>query len=291
MKIGIIGLGRMGESVAYRLLKDKHEVIGFDPNIKIENINNAKSIEDLTKNVDVIWLMVPAGETVDKVIDQIIPHAKKELIIVDGGNSNFKNTIKRFKKLEEKNIDYIDCGTSGGLKGREIGFSLMIGGKKEIYEKLKPIFKSIAAPNGFEYMGPTGAGHYVKMIHNGIEYSLLQSYAEGLDLLKNNNNYENLNLEKITKVWCHGSIIRSFITELLHEIFEKDQDFKNISGNIGENLTGKWTLEEADEQKIRMDLLKKSLEIRKWSRETGGNYATKVVAMLRNAFGGHKITR
>ncbi len=291
MKIGIIGLGRMGESVAHRLIKDNHEVIGYDPNIKLKNIKTVNSIKGLTKQVEIIWLMVPAGETVDKVINEIVPHIKQNSIIIDGGNSNFEDTIQRYKRLENKNINYIDCGTSGGLKGREIGFSLMIGGKKEIYEKLKPIFKSIAAPNGFEYMGLSGAGHYVKMIHNGIEYSLLQSYAEGLNLLKNNTNYKNLNLEKMTKVWSHGSIIRSFITELAHDIFKQDQNLENISGSIGENLTGKWTLEEAEKQNIPMDLLKKSLEIRKWSRESGGNYATKIVAILRNAFGGHKIKK
>ncbi len=294
MKIGLVGLGKMGQAIAHRLTKDNHEVLGFDSNInksKIENVNFVNSLEDLAKQTEIIWLMVPAGKTVDQVIQKLLPNLKSNSILIDGGNSNFADTVRRYKELKSKNINFIDCGTSGGLAGRKIGFSLMIGGKKEVFEKLQPIFKSIAAPNGYGYMGPSGSGHYVKMIHNGIEYSLLQGYTEGFNLLKNNNRYKNLDLEKITKVWSNGSVIRSFIVELAHNIFLKDQEFKNISGDIGENLTGRWTLDEAKEQNIPIDLLEKSLEIRKWSRESGGNYATKIVAMLRNAFGGHKVKK
>jgi 6-phosphogluconate dehydrogenase len=193
--------------------------------------------------------------------------------------------------LQKNNIHLLDCGTSGGLYGKKKGFSLMIGGDKTVFEKAKPLFQAIAAPQGFGYFGSTGAGHYVKMVHNGIEYSLLQAYAEGFQLLKKNNTYTNFDLEQICEVWKHGSVIRSWIISLSKNIFANDQDFKTISGSIGENLTGRWTLKESKMQNINMPLLEKSLEIRSWSRESGGNYATKIIALLRNAFGGHQIQK
>ena len=155
MKIGLVGLGKMGQAIAHRLTKDNHEVLGFDSNInksKIENVNFVNSLEDLAKQTEIIWLMVPAGKTVDQVIQKLLPNLKSNSILIDGGNSNFADTVRRYKELESKNINFIDCGTSGGLAGRKIGFSLMIGGKKEVFEKLQPIFKSIAAPNGYGYM-------------------------------------------------------------------------------------------------------------------------------------------
>lgn len=296
MKIGLIGLGRMGHAIAYRLLKHGHDVWGFDrdeKNSKLAAANEVKtvaSLQDITKNVNVFWLMVPAGEIVDSVINDLLPHLKQGDIIIDGGNSNFKDSVRRYQNLISQKINYVDCGTSGGLHGKDFGFSLMIGGDKKIFERLEPIFKSIAAPQGYAYMGPSGAGHYVKMIHNGIEYALLQSYAEGFHLLKDGK-YKDLDLEKISDVWNHGSIIRSWILELAHNIFEKDQNLLDVSGKIGENKTGRWMLEEAREQSVPVDLIERSLEIRANSRQDGGNYATKVVAMLRNQFGGHSIEK
>lgn len=310
MKIGLIGLGKMGQAIAYRLLKDNHNVFAYDPFIKkdeiietiyeqdksikektLPNLNLENSIKNLSEKVNIVWLMVPAGDITDKIILELSNYLKENSIIIDGGNSFFENTKKRYSLLKEKNIHFLDCGTSGGVAGKLSGYSLMIGGDKEIFEKIKPIFKSIAAQNGYNYMGVTGAGHYVKMIHNGVEYSLLQSYAEGFDLLKNNSNYPNLNLEKITNTWQNGSVIRSWILDLCKNIFSKDQELKNISGSIAENQTGRWTLNEAEKENISMKLLQDALDIRKESRETGGNYGTKVVAMLRNQFGGHEIKK
>lgn len=295
MKIGLIGLGKMGEAIAYRLSKSNFEVIAFDPNIKqlneIENISFENSIKDVTKKTNIIWLMVPAGDITDSIINKLYKELSPDSIIIDGGNSNFHKTVKRYSLLKEKNIHLLDCGTSGGVAGKLGGYSLMIGGDKDTFKKTEEIFKSIAAPNGYNYMGPSGAGHYVKMIHNGIEYSLLQSYAEGFDLLKNNNNYKNLDLETITETWLSGSVIRSWILELCKNIFNKDQKLNSISGSIGENQTGRWTIDEAKKQGIPMDLLNRALEIRNKSRKTGGNYGTKVVAMLRNQFGGHIVKK
>jgi 6-phosphogluconate dehydrogenase len=296
MKIGVVGLGRMGEAIVYRLVKGGFEVFGFDPSESSRNaIGNlgATPVETLTalaETSDVIWLMVPAGDAVDKIINEIKASLRKDTIVIDGGNSNFQNSVRRAKELEKNGIAYLDCGTSGGLKGRDIGFSLMIGGDHIAYEKVKTIFQAVAAPNGYAHVGPSGAGHYVKMIHNGIEYSLLQSYAEGFHLLKKNNRYKELNLERISRVWSHGSVIRSWILDLAHEVFEEDQELTTISGEIGENKTGRWTMDETKEQDIPMDLLKRSLEVRKESREGKPSFATKVVSMLRNKFGGHKVS-
>jgi 6-phosphogluconate dehydrogenase len=296
MKIGLIGLGRMGHAIACRLIKSGHAVWGFDSDANIlktacqDGVKPSSSIQELARHVNVFWVMVPAGDPVDEVINELTKHIKSGAVIIDGGNSNFKDSVRRYKALKSKNIDFIDCGTSGGLQGKDIGFSLMIGGDKEAFEKLDPVFKSIAAPEGYAYMGPAGAGHYVKMIHNGIEYALLQSYAEGFQLLKEGR-YKDLDLEKISSVWNHGSIIRSWILELAHEVFAQDQNLTEISGKIGENKTGRWTLDEAKEQNVPVDLIERSLQIRAASRQTGGNYATKVVAMIRNRFGGHPLAK
>ncbi len=294
MKVGLVGLGRMGEAIAYRLLKAKHKVIAFDTDsksaskVKGQGTKIVKRLADVAKEVSIIWIMVPAGSVVDKVIKGLLPSLKKGSILIDGGNSNFKDTIKRSKFLKKHKIHFVDCGTSGGLHGRKIGFSLMVGGEEESFKKICPILKAIAAPKGFDYMGPEGSGHYVKMVHNGVEYALLQSYAEGFNLLKNGP-YKKLDLKKITEVWLGGSIIRSWILDLSLDVFSKDQNLKNVSGEIGENLTGRWTVEEAKKCKIPVDLIENAVAIRSWSRKTGGNYATKVVAMLRNKFGGHPV--
>jgi 6-phosphogluconate dehydrogenase len=295
MKIGLVGLGKMGKAVAYRLSKGKFDIFAFDPNIKkiddVQNINFENSIKDLSKKVNIVWVMVPAGNITENVIKELSENLEPGSIVIDGGNSFFENSKKRYQLLKSKNISFLDCGTSGGVAGKFSGYSLMIGGDESVFEKMDLLFKAIASPNGYNYMGTSGAGHYVKMIHNGIEYSLLQSYAEGFDLLKNNFNYPNLDLEKITDTWRNGSVIRSWILDLCRNIFAQDQDLKGISGSIGENQTGRWTLDEAEKQKISMKLLQDALDIRKESRQTGGNYGTKVVAMLRNQFGGHEVNK
>jgi 6-phosphogluconate dehydrogenase len=294
MKIGIIGLGRMGSAVASRLLRDRHEVYGFDTdqnNLKLafhDGVVTCASLQDLSKQVDIFWLMVPAGQIVDNVISELLKSLKPDAIVIDGGNSNFKDSVRRHEFLKSKKIDFIDCGTSGGLHGKELGFSLMVGGDKKVFQNLEPIFKSVAAPGGHAYMGPSGSGHYVKMVHNGIEYALLQAYAEGFHLLREGK-YKDLDLASVARVWNHGSIIRSWILELAENIFEHDQKFCDISGKIGENKTGRWTLDEAKEQHVSVDLIERALEIRAWSRQSGGNYATKLVALLRNQFGGHEM--
>ncbi|KKQ33570.1 MAG: 6-phosphogluconate dehydrogenase (Decarboxylating) [candidate division TM6 bacterium GW2011_GWF2_37_49] len=296
MKICVIGLGRMGHAVAFRLISGGHEVWGFDTdsnNLKLASGIGVKvvfAVQELAQHASIFWLMIPAGDAVDSVINQLINVLKPGDILVDGGNSHFHDSVRRYKMLKEKQINFVDCGTSGGVQGKELGFSLMIGCDKNVFDKLEPIFKVLATSGGYAYMGPAGAGHYVKMVHNGIEYALLQSYAEGFHLLKEGE-YKDLDLAKVCDVWNHGSIIRSWILDLSHNVFIKDQNFSDISGQIGENKTGRWTIDEAKNKYVPVDLIERALEIRALSRKTGGNYATKIVALLRNQFGGHPFKK
>jgi len=294
MKLGIIGLGRMGASIAWRAIQAGHEVVGFDLDQK--NSDDAKNfgvhivptIAQVAQATAIVWIMVPAGDPVDQVIGQLRAHLQSDAIIIDGGNSHYPDSIRRAKELEVCNIHYLDCGTSGGLRGRVEGFSLMIGGHKAAFEKIVPLCKAIAAPQGYALVGPSGAGHYVKMVHNGIEYALLQSYAEGFQLIKEGSfKKDDLDLEHITQVWMHGSVIRSWILDLSHDVFKDDQKLDTISGAVGDNGTGKWTIDDAHKNNVPVPLIEKSMDIRVWSRQTGGNYATKVIAMIRNKFGGH----
>ena len=294
MKLGVIGLGKMGAAIALRALKGGDCVLGYDPNNAIgaamenEGVEIYASPADLAQKADVIWLMVPAGKPVDEVLAQIIPYVKKEVIIIDGGNSKFTDSVRRGKELLLKGIPFLDCGTSGGIHGHANGFCLMVGGDYAAYEKLLPLLKVLAAPGGVGHVGPSGAGHYVKMIHNGIEYGMLQAYAEGFQLLREGD-YKDLDLEEITRVWNHGAVIRSWLLELSHDVFKRDQFLANVRGTLQEGGTGQWTADNAHQHKIPVPVIEASLEVRKQSRKTGGNFATKVVAMLRNAFGGHAV--
>lgn len=294
MKLGVIGLGRMGAAIAHRALNAGYCVLGYDPNEKIQKelqesgIQIYQSPEAMAVDADVIWLMVPAGKVVDQTLAQISGSLERGKIIIDGGNSHFTDSVRRAKELALRGIHYLDCGTSGGIHGLQNGFCLMVGGDFGSYQKIEPLLKVLAAQNGVGYMGPSGAGHYVKMIHNGIEYGLLQAYAEGFHLLREGT-YKDLDLEKISDVWMHGSVVRSWLLELAHDVFKKDQNLASIGGKIEEGGTGLWTVENAHKNNIPVPVIEKSLEVRKWSRNTGGNFATKFIQMIRNAFGGHKI--
>ncbi len=298
MKMGIIGLGRMGGAVAFRVVQAGHEVIGYDSNKKArknaqeDGIEIANSIADIAEKTRIIWLMVPAGDIVDNIIKDLLPQLKAGDIIIDGGNSHYKNSIRRAEFVGQKGVIFLDCGTSGGVYGRAYGFCLMVGGDNVAYTKVHQLLAAIAAPGGLAHIGPIGSGHYVKMVHNGIEYALLQAYAEGFHLIKEGHFKDAaLNLEEIARIWNESAVIRSFILELAHNVFREDQELHAISGEIAESGTGLWTIEEAQEQKIPAEVIEQSLHVRKWSRETGGNYATKIVALLRQQFGGHAVKK
>ena len=234
--------------------------------------------------------MVPAGQAVDDVINKLEQGVRKNDIVIDGGNSKFTDSMRRAEHLAQKNIFFLDCGTSGGLAGKDNGFSLTVGGSHIAFMQVEEIFAAIAAPRAFALVGPSGAGHYVKMVHNGIEYAVLESYAQGFQLLKEGQ-FKNLNLAQITDVWNKAAIIRSYILELSHDIFKKDQELTTISGEVEQTGMGQWTVEEAHRQKIPVSLIEQAVNIREQSRTTGGNYATKIVSLVRNAFGGHEVKK
>lgn len=294
MKLAVIGLGRMGAAIARRAFDAGYCVLGYDPNLHAQKECAAwgmqiyDDLQELAQHADVIWLMIPAGKLIDDTLSNIASVLTERKIIVDGGNSNFPDSVRRAKELATRGIAYLDCGTSGGVHGLKNGFCLMVGGDLAIYKKIEPLLKVIATEGGCAHVGPSGAGHYVKMIHNGIEYGMLQAYAEGFHLLREGD-YKDLDLEKIAFVWQHGAVVRSWLLDLAHDVFKQDQNLGSIDGRIQEGGTGAWNRENAKKNNIPAPVLEASLIARKKSRETGGNFASKLIQMIRHGFGGHKV--
>ena len=297
MNIAVVGLGRMGNAIAFRANSAGHTVIGYDADAdacaraKEMGIEIAANLQELASKARIFWLMVPidaVGETV-KILQQ---YCKAGDIIIDGGNSLYTDSIERAHALEMDNIHFLDCGTSGGVQGRAIGFCLMVGGDHDAYTKVHSVLTAIAAPGAVAHIGPSGTGHYVKMVHNGIEYGLLQAYAEGFQIIKEGTfKDQGIDLEQLSGIWNISSVIRSWLLTLTHEVMQEDQNFTDVSGKLAEGGTGRWTVEEAERNKIRVPVIEAALEQRTWSRKTGGDYATKLVALLRNKFGGHYVKR
>lgn len=292
MKIAVIGLGKMGHAIAQKLHDKNFSVTGFDNNSETRDtaarggITVVNTVAQL--QADLFWIMVPAGPIVDAVLKDILPLCTKNTIIVDGGNSFYKDSQRRAQMLAEHGIAYLDCGTSGGVHGMKDGFCLMVGGLLEQYQKASSVFEALSVPHGYAYVGSSGAGHYVKMVHNGIEYGLMQAYAEGLHILRDGTfKDEHLDLAAITGLWNTNAVIRSFLLQLLHEGLQENQNLTDISGSVAESGMGVWTHQEARLHTIPDPVLAQSLEIRAQSRQTGGNYATKILSLLRNKFGGH----
>lgn len=298
MKIGIVGLGRMGNAVAYRLVQAGHQVVGFDANAQARQeaadigVLVVDELVNIMSHTQIVWLMLPEGVITGQVVDQLLEHAAVGAILIDGGNSYYEHSRERALVAAQKQVHFLDCGTSGGVRGRETGFCLMVGGDKVAYDNVYPLLQSIAAPEGVSLVGPSGAGHYVKMVHNGIEYALLQAYAEGFQVIKEGSLKDAaIDMAELARLWNVSSVIRSFVLELAHDVFKEDQDLRTVSGEVAENGTGLWTVQEAHRHAIPVTMIDDALKIRAWSRETGGNYATKVVALLRNKFGGHTFKK
>ena len=298
MKLGFIGLGKMGFNIVLNLKDHKVDIVAYNRSpepvkeIKKKKVEVAFSVEELMNKLPkqkIIWIMVTAGNPVDLVIEEILPYLNKNDIVIDGGNSFYKDSVKRYDYLKSKKIHFLDIGTSGGLKGARHGACLTIGGDKKTFKKIESICKSASAKNGYAYIGPSGSGHFVKMIHNGVEYALLQAYGEGFELLFKGP-YKNLELEKISKTWKNGSIIRSYLMELAEEAFKKDKKLSKIQGIVGGGETGKWAVNTAKEFKVDVDTIKLALKERKKSRKHP-RFAGKVVAALRNEFGGHEVVK
>ncbi|HYT54241.1 MAG TPA: decarboxylating 6-phosphogluconate dehydrogenase [Verrucomicrobiae bacterium] len=297
MELGMIGLGRMGANMTERLVMGGHRVISFDRSAEaIQRVVDigavgAHSLADFVKQLSLpraIWLMVPSGDPVDQTIEQLLASLSKGDILIDGGNSNYKDSIRRAEKLKQQSMHFVDAGTSGGIWGLKNGYCLMVGGEKEIVERLGPIFTTLTPKDGYLHVGPNGAGHFVKMIHNGIEYGMLQAYGEGFELLKASR--FDLDLEKISHLWNQGSVVRSWLLELAESAFEKDPKLTSIKGYVEDSGEGRWTVEEAIERSVPAPVLMLSLFARFASRQED-SFAAKVIAALRNEFGGHAVKK
>lgn len=298
MKIGFIGLGKMGGNMVQRLLNDGHEVVAYArtaetvKKIEEKGAVGADSLQDLAdklKKPRVIWIMVPAGKATEETINKIAPLLEKGDILVDGGNSFYKDSIRRAGWLEKNGISFLDAGTSGGIWGLKIGYCLMIGGNAEAFVKVEPVFKTLAPENGYAHVGPSGAGHFVKMVHNGIEYAMLQGYAEGFEIMNVKQEF-NLDLERISNLWNHGSVIRSWLLELAENAFKKDSRLDSIRGYVEDSGEGRWTVAEAIEQNVPAPVITLSLLQRFCSRQEE-SFSAKVIAALRNEFGGHEVKK
>jgi len=300
MELAIIGLGKMGLNMATRLVRGGHRVIGFARSE--ESINaaiqagaeGAHSLEESVsklKSPRVVWVMVPSGQPTDETIEKLSNLLSKGDVVIDGGNSNYKDTIRHAALLEAKGIDFLDSGTSGGVWGLAEGYSLMIGGKPEVAEKMRPIFETLApaADKGWGYVGPHGAGHFVKMIHNGIEYGMMQAYAEGFSIMKAKKEF-NLNLDEIAEIWRYGSVVRSWLLDLTAIALKEDANLTEIKPWVADSGEGRWTVAEAVDLSVPAPIITLALQMRFASRDNE-NYSARLVSAMRNQFGGHAIKK
>ena len=297
MELGIIGLGRMGANMTERLVRGGHRVVSYDRSpeaiqrVVEKGAVGAHSLADFVKQLSMpraIWLMVPSGAPVDQTIEQLLPTLEKGDILIDGGNSNYKDSIRRAESLSKQGIHFVDAGTSGGIWGLENGYCMMVGGEKEVVDRLASIFTTLAPADGYLHVGPNGAGHFVKMIHNGIEYGMMQAYGEGFELLKASR--FDLDLRKIAHLWNQGSVVRSWLLELAENAFAEDAKLDSIKGYVEDSGEGRWTVEEAIDKNVPVPVLMFSLFARFASRQDD-SFSAKVVAALRNEFGGHAVKR
>ena len=286
MKIGLVGLGRMGAGMAERLRRSGHEVLGYDRNPAVTEVG---SLPDLVAGLTpprVVWLMVPAGAPTEATLQEVAGLVGPGDIVIDGGNSYYKDSVRRAGELAAHGIGFLDVGTSGGIWGLEVGFCLMVGGPRDAFDLVEPVLAALAPANGYAYLGPSGAGHYAKMVHNGIEYGLLQAYAEGFDLLQAADfGYD---LHQLAGLWNNGSVIRSWLLELAERAFAKDPQLAGLKGYVDDSGEGRWTVIEAVERGVAVGVLAQSLFSRFTSREDN-SFAMRVIAALRNEFGGHAV--
>jgi len=298
MKLGFIGLGRMGGHMVTRLVDAGHEVIiaGRNPEhvaaaAKTSGAIPASGYTDLVKRLGedpIIWLMVPQA-AVDDQLEQLLPLLPKGALIVDGGNSDFRLTVKRAGRLKAAGFEFADCGTSGGILGATAGYCLMVGGEPAMVKRLEPAFEVLAQKGGWGHFGPAGSGHYIKMIHNAVEYGLMESYAEGYRLLQAGQSFPALDLAKIAEVWQHGSIVASDLNGLAAGIFQTNPELSGIDGYVAETGEARWTLEQAATEHMELPAIQAAMDVRKASQAGHVNFGTKLLAALRQAFGGHAI--
>lgn len=295
MEIGVIGLGKMGLNLSKNLLDKGYSLSGYDKNISVDptaypkKMKLSTSLSDLVHSLTLprkIWLMVPAGEVTEEVIQELSILLDEGDMLIDGGNSNYQDTVRRSGKLKEKGIYYFDCGTSGGPSGARNGICSMIGGDKDQFKQIEYIFKDISLENGYMYTGEAGSGHFLKMVHNGIEYGMMQAFAEGFEILhKSEYDYD---MEKVASVWNNGSVIRSWLMELMEDIFSSDPNLENLKGVMDSSGEGKWTVEAALDLQVPAPVITLALMMRYRSLEHD-TFTGKVIAALRREFGGHDV--
>ncbi|HEV2976642.1 MAG TPA: decarboxylating 6-phosphogluconate dehydrogenase [Casimicrobiaceae bacterium] len=298
MELGMIGLGRMGANMTERLVRGGHRVVGFDPNpealaqVKGKGAEAAASLDMLVASLKpprTLWMMVPAGSITDGTVTALLPLLVAGDVLVDGGNSNYKDTLRRSNTAADKNICYVDCGTSGGVWGLAEGYSMMVGGDEAVVERLTPIFETLApSPNrGWGRVGPVGSGHFTKMIHNGIEYGLMQAYAEGFSILQHKHDF-GLDLHQIAEIWRHGSVVRSWLLDLTADALDKNPTMTGIAPYVEDSGEGRWTVDEAIDLNVAVPVIALSLLERLRSRDAD-SFSDKLLAAMRNEFGGHAI--
>ena len=296
MKLGMVGLGKMGANMTTRLLRADHQVVAYD--VDAAAVARAEqggavpagSLDDLVAALDpprLVWVMVPAGEITANTLHDLGDRIDSGDTIVDGGNSRYSNTIAHAEKLAAKGITLLDAGTSGGIWGLEEGFCLMVGGDAGAFARARPVFESLAPPDGYAHVGPSGAGHFVKMVHNGIEYALMQSYAEGLEILRSSNQFD-IDLGQVTELWRHGSVVRSWLLDLAARALEEDPDLTAVTDYVEDSGEGRWTIETAVASAVPAPVIALSLMARFRSRQDE-SFSAKVLAALRREFGGHAV--
>ncbi len=300
MKLGMVGLGKMGANMAQRLVQGGHEVVGFDPNadarsaVQANGATTSTSLEALVKALPaprVMWLMVPAGAITDSTVDALLPLLAAGDTVIDGGNSNYKDTLRRAAVYAEHKLGYVDCGTSGGVWGLKEGYSMMIGGDEKVVAALTPIFATLAPgkQEGWGRVGPVGAGHFTKMVHNGIEYGLMQAYAEGFSILQHKQEF-GLDLHQIGQIWRSGSVVRSWLLELTTDALGKNPDMGGIAPFVVDSGEGRWTVAEAIDLDVPAPVITASLIERLRSRDSN-SFSDRLLSAMRNEFGGHAIKK
>ncbi|MBW1996793.1 MAG: decarboxylating 6-phosphogluconate dehydrogenase [Deltaproteobacteria bacterium] len=299
MQVAMVGLGRMGMNMARRLLRDGHEVVAYNRSprrteeVVKEGAVGAFSLEEVVEKLSTpraVWFMLPAGPTVDEYIQGFKGLLSPGDIVIDGGNTHYKDDLARSRSLEEKEIRFMDVGVSGGIWGLEAGYCLMIGGEKKIFDHLEPLFKTLAPEEGYLYCGPVGSGHFVKMVHNGIEYGMMQAYAEGFDVLEASPYAHFLDYADLAHLWNRGSVIRSWLLELAETAFRRDGRLSEIRGYVEDSGEGRWMVKQAVETGVSTPVIALSLMQRFRSRKED-TFSDKVLAALRKEFGGHRVVR
>tara|TARA_B110000305_G_C19320640_1_gene578755 strand:+ start:49 stop:963 length:915 start_codon:yes stop_codon:yes gene_type:complete len=302
MKIAMLGLGKMGGNMAARLIRNGVSVVGYDNNQTVvnqleetENLIPASSVKDALSKLDeqkIVWMMLPAGEITENQIHELAPLLNKGDVIIDGGNSNFKGSVKMGAMLEENGIGFMDCGTSGGVWGLDNGYCLMVGANDEVAKVVEPALRALAVTpqNGWLHVGPVGSGHFTKMIHNGIEYGMMESFAEGLELLKGREEFK-IDVAQVTELWRHGSVVRSWLLDLTAEALKNDPTLDDIAPFVPDSGEGRWTVVESIEQGIPTPVLTLALQVRFRSQEKQKGYGYKLLSTMRNAFGGHVMKK